>query len=570
MAASLLLAVDEDQDRLTDLETQLVRRYGSDYRVECLADPAEALHLLTDLADDGDEVALVLVRDAPSQTTAADLFDHVRQLHPHAKRALLVPSGAWSDQASAEAIRTSLALGRIDYYVPSPEGLIDEVFHDAVSSFLLEWARDRSFVPQTVHIVGETWTGRAYELRKVFEQCSVPHSFCLADSERGRELLVGAGNDLKLPAMVLPDGRILADPSNAEIAEAAGAPPGLGDHSFDVGIIGAGPAGLSAAVYAASEGLSVLVIDEGGIGGQARSSSLIRNYLGFAKGVSGSRLAEQAYDQASVFGASFVLMHRAVALTRTGNRLTVSLADGRDVTAGVVVLATGAAYRRLNVPSLEALHGAGVFYGGALSEAPALSGKDAFLAGGGNSAGQAALHLSRFARRVTVVVRSSSLEEGMSHYLVKAIEAAPNVDVRVGTEVVGGGGQGHLEHLILRRRTTKEDETVAADALFVMIGAHPHSDWLPANIAKDPRGFLLTGSDIPEGVSWSLERRPLTLETSMPGVLAAGDVRYGSVKRVASAVGEGAIAIQLLHGLLADELLEGGSPTDRAAEPSRA
>ncbi len=569
MAASFLLAVDEDQDGRADLEAQLVRRYGLDYRVECLADPAEALRLLTKLADDGEEVALLLVRNAPSLTTASDLFDHVRQLHPHAKRALLVPSGAWSDQSSAEAIRTSLALGRIDYYIPSPEQLVDEVFHEAVSSFLLEWAHDRSFVPQCVHIIGETWTGRAYELRKVFEQCSVPHSFCLADSDRGRELLVGAGGDLRLPAMVLPDGRILADPSNAEIAEAAGAPPGLEGHAFDVVIIGAGPAGLSAAVYGASEGLSVLVIDEGGIGGQARSSSLIRNYLGFAKGVSGSRLAEQAYDQASAFGASFVLMHRAVALTRSGNELTVSLADGRDITAGVVILATGAAYRRLNVPSLDALHGAGVFYGGALSEAPALSGKDAFLAGGGNSAGQAALHMARFARRVTLVVRSSSLEKGMSHYLVRAIEAAPNVDVRVDTEVVGGGGEGHLQHLELRSRITDEDETVAADALFVMIGAHPHSDWLPVDIAKDAHGFLLTGSDIPDGAGWSLKRRPLALETSMPGVLAAGDVRHGSVKRVASAVGDGAIAVQLLHSLLEDELLQGRQPTGRAADVSR-
>ncbi len=563
MAASFLLAVDEDQDGRADLEAQLVRRYGLDYRVECLADPAEALRLLTKLADDDEEVALLLVRNAPSRTTASDLFDHVRQLHPHAKRALLVPSGAWSDQTSAEAIRTSLALGRIDYYIPSPERLVDEVFHEAVSSFLLEWAHDRGLVPQTVHIVGETWTGRAYELRQVFEQCSVPHSFCLADSERGRELLVGAGSDLRLPAMVLPDGRILADPSNSEIAEAAGAPPGLEGHSFDVVIIGAGPAGLSAAVYGASEGLSVLVVDEGGIGGQARSSSLIRNYLGFAKGVSGSRLAEQAYDQASAFGASFVLMHRAVALTRSGNRLTVSLADGRNITAGVVILAAGAAYRRLNVPSLEALHGAGVFYGGALSEARALSGKDAFLAGGGNSAGQAALHLARFARNVTLVVRSSSIEEGMSHYLVRAIEAAPNVDVRVGTEVVGGGGDGHLRQLILRRRTTDEDETVAADALFVMIGANPHTDWLPVDIAKDAHGFLLTGSDIPEGAGWSLKRPPLALETSMPGVIAAGDIRHGSVKRVASAVGEGAIAVQLLHSLLADELLQGRQRTEQ-------
>jgi thioredoxin reductase (NADPH) len=309
--------------------------------------------------------------------------------------------------------------------------------------------------------------------------------------------------------------------------------------------VGAGPAGLSAAVYCASEGLRVLVVDEGGIGGQARSSSLIRNYLGFPKGVSGSRLAEQAYEQASVFGARFVFMDRAIALARSDDRLTVSLSDGRRVTAGAVILATGATYRRLGIPSLEALAGAGVFYGGSASETPALSGKDAYVAGGGNSAGQAALHLARYARRVILVVRARSLEAGMSHYLVRAVEATPNMEVRTGTEVVGGGGEGHLRQLVLRESATGEQDTVAADALFVMIGARPHTDWLPPAIARDTRGFLLTGDELPDGSDWPLERRPYSLETSMPGVLAAGDVRCASVKRVASAVGEGAIAAPL-------------------------
>ena len=232
------------------------------------------------------------------------------------------------------------------------------------------------------------------------------------------------------PSWCFPMAVSSNDPSNAEIARVAGAPPGSRRRAFDVVIVGSGPSGLSAAVYGASEGLSILVTDEGGIGGQARSSSLIRNYLGFATGVSGSQLAEQAYEQASAFGADFVLMHRAIALTRSEHQLMVSLADGRSITAGAVILATGATYRRLHVPSLEALHGAGVFYGGALSEAPALNGKDAFIAGGGNSAGQVALHLARYARRVTLVVRASSLEAGMSHYLVRAIEAAPNIEVR--------------------------------------------------------------------------------------------------------------------------------------------
>jgi len=441
----------------------------------------------------------------------------------------------------------------------------DEVFHEAVSDFLLEWARERLLIPQTVHIVGEAWSGRAYELRDVFAGCAAPHSFCLADSVEGRELVAKAGPDAKLPLMILPDGRVLSDPSNAEIAEAAGAPAGLEEKTFDLVIVGAGPAGLSAAVYGASEGLSVLVVDGGGIGGQARSSSLIRNYLGFGRGISGSRLADEAHQQASSFGARFLFMHRVTALGRSGDSFNVSLSDGRCVEAGAVILATGASYRRLGIASLETLTGAGVFYGGPTSEAPGLTGKDVYVVGGGNSAGQAALHLARYARRVTLVARAQSLEAGMSHYLVRAVEAAPNIEVRTGIAVVGGGGEGHLQQLVLRETATGEDATVAADALFVLIGADPQTEWLPTEIARDEYGFLLTGDDITDD-NWPLERRPLSLETSMPGVLAAGDVRHGSVKRVAAAVGEGSIAVQLVERLFADGQLS----APPAAEPAAA
>ena len=288
---------------------------------------------------------------------------------------------------------------------------------------------------------------------------------------------------------------------------------------------------------------------------RARSSSLIRNYLGFAKGVSGSRLAEQAYEQAMIFGASFVFMHKAIGLNHAGDGLELSLFPERRVCAQAVILATGASYRRLGVPSLEALNGAGVFYGGPVSETPALGGKDAYIVGGGNSAGQAALHLARYARRVTLVVRAPTLEAGMSQYLVRGLEATPNVAVRTGTTVVGGGGEGRLQQLVLLERATGEENTVAADALFVLIGARPHTDWLPGEIARDAHGFVLTGEDLPNDHDWPPERRPFSLETSMPGVLAAGDVRHASVKRVASAVGEGAIAVQLVHSLFADERL---------------
>jgi len=549
----VLLAVDDDPSALRDVERELHDRYGRRYRVCCTRSPDQALELLARLADGGEEVALVLVAQSLSPTTGGELLERVRQLHPHAKRGLLVPLGAWEAQPAAEAILDSMALGRIDHYVSRPAAATDEVFHQAVSNFLLEWATDRCIVPHTIHIVGEAWLGRAYELRETFEGCAVPHVFSLADSDVGRELVAKAGPEAKLPLMVLPGGRVMSDPSNAELAQAAGAPVDLEEHAFDIVIVGAGPAGLSAAVYGASEGLSTLVVDEAGIGGQVRSSSRIRNYLGFPKGVSGSRLAEQAYEQASVFGASFLFMHRVTALGRSGDGLELALSDDRRVSARAVILATGATYRRLGVPSLEALNGAGVFYGGPASEAHALSGREAYVVGGGNSAGQAALHLARYARRVTLVVRAQSLDAGMSHYLVREVEAAPNVDVRTGTAVVDGGGEGRLQTLVLRQSSTGDEEKMAADGLFVMIGAHPHTDWLPQEIASDRRGFLFTGEEARNGDDWPLERPPLSLETSMAGVFAAGDVRHGAVKRVASAVGEGSIAIQLVQSLLTDE-----------------
>ena len=552
MPLPVVLAVDEDRDALAVVEAQLIQRYAHDYRVMCVGDPVVALQKLTELAHAGEDVALALAGMPRPAIVPGGLLERARELHPHAKRALLVPPDVWVDKSSADAVRASIAFGRVDYYVVRPAGSPDEVFHQAISSFLLEWATERRTVPHTVHIVGEAWSGRAYELRAVFARCAAPHAFCLADSDEGRGFLAKAGPHAKLPLMILPGGRVLSDPSNAEIAEAAGAPRDFGEGTYDVVIVGAGPAGLSSAVYGGAEGLRVLVVDEGGIGGQARSSSLIRNYLGFPKGVSGSRLAEQAYEQASVFGASFVFMHRTTALARSGRLLTVSLAGGRRVTARTVILATGAAYRRLGVPALEALNGAGVFYGGPVTEAPAVSGKEAYVAGGGNSAGQAVLHRARYARRVVLLVRAQSLEAGMSDYLVRGIRATPNVDVRTGAAVVGGGGNGRLQQLVLRESRTGEDKTVAADALFVLIGADPHTDWLPPRIARNASGFLLTGEEFRDGRDWNLRRRPYSLETSMPGVLAAGDVRHSSIKRVASAVGEGSIAIRLVQALLAD------------------
>ena len=552
MPGPVLLAVDEDAGALRDVERELCDRYARHYRVICMRSPHEALASLEELAAAGEQVALVLAAQWLSGMTGSELLDRARHLHPHAKRGLLIAWGGWGDRATGEAIFDSIAHGRIDHYLLRPAASPDELFHQAISSLLLEWAEAWRASPHTIRVVGESWSGRAFELRDVLGRCAVPHSFCLADSESGRALVAQAGEGAKLPIVVLPDGKVLTDPSNAEIASAVGSPVHPKRTDFDLVIVGAGPAGLSAAVYGASEGFSTLVVDEGGLGGQATSSALIRNYLGFPRGVSGRRLAQQAYEQAWVFGANFAFMQRATGLRREQHGLFVTLSDGGGVRARAVLLATGASYRRLGVPALEELNGAGVFYGGPASEAPAMAGQDVYVLGGANSAGQAALFLARYARRVTLLVRAESLGAGMSHYLVRQVEAAPRLEVRLRTEIVGGGGDGWLERLVLRDCADGSEETVDADGLFLMIGARPHTDWLPPEIDRDARGFVLTGADLRDDHAWPLDRDPFPLETSMPGVLAAGDARHGSVKRVASAVGEGSAAIQLLHRLLQD------------------
>jgi thioredoxin reductase (NADPH) len=556
MPDPIVLAVEEDSAALADVERELRDRYARSYRIVCTCSPRQAVQELTQLADAGEQVALVLAAQWLSGTTGGELLEQVGQLHPHAKRGLLVAWRAWADAPTAEAIFDSMALGRIDYYLLRPARPSDELFHHAVSGFLLDWAKDRRIASHTIHVVGESWTGRAYELRDILHRCAIPHSFCLADSTRGRELLAKAGRGAKLPLIGLPDGKILSNPTDLEIAEATGTSIDPEHDEFEVAVVGAGPAGLSAAVYGASEGLRTVVIDQGGIGGQATSSTLIRNYLGFPRGVSGRTLAEQAYEQAWIFRARFAFMQEVIGLQRESDRLVLSLADNRRVSARVVVLATGVTYRRLGVPALESLSGAGVFYGGSASEAAAMAGKDAYVVGGANSAGQAALHLARYARRVTLVVRAQSIGAGMSHYLCQEVSATPNIEVRTETTVVGGGGDGHLEHLVLREGATGREETVSADGLFILIGAHPNTDWLPDEIARDGKGFVYTGEDIPSDFEWPLDRAPMSLETSMPGVFAAGDVRLGSVKRVASAVGEGSVAIQLVHNLVEPEPLQ--------------
>ena len=566
MPGPVLVAVDEDADLLGAVEAELLDRYARDYTVICESSAEGALATLYKLEADGAEVALVLAGQWLSGMTGAEVLGRVHNVHPHAKRGLLISWGGWGDPATGEAIFDAMAHGRIDYYVLRPSGSPDEVFHQAVSSFLLEWSQAQRVAPHTIHVVGESWSGRAYELRDVLERCAIPHAFCLADSPKGQGLLEKLDGEHKLPLIILPTGAVLSDPSDSELAAAAGAGVDPQHGEYDVVIVGAGPAGLSAAVYGASEGFDTLVVDEGGIGGQATSSSLIRNYLGFPRGVSGGRLAEQAYEQAWVLGAKFALMQSVVGLERRDGLIRVRLSEHGEVGARAVIFATGASYRRIGVPELEELNGAGVFYGGPASEAHGLAGLEVYVVGGANSAGQAALHLARFARQVTLVVRAQSLGAGMSHYLTRQVESAQNVEVRLGTEVVGGGddGEGWLRHLALRDASGQE-ERVRAEGLFLMIGARPRTEWLPPEVARDSRGYLLTGPDLGDDSGWPLDRSPYLLETSMPGLFAAGDARHGAIKRVASAVGEGSIAIQLVHRLVAENRLHPASA--QAAAP---
>jgi thioredoxin reductase (NADPH) len=551
----VLLAVDDDPKDLDKIQRELRKRYGADYHVACQTSAEAALKRLEDLKSAGEEVAVLLADQWMPGMTGTELLTRAHQLYPSAKRALLYE---WGNRTTREPILQAMALGQIDYYVPKPERSPDEEFHRSIAQFLDEWARDQRPTAMAVRIVGERWSPRSHELRDILSRSVIPHVFYVVDSEEGQGLLARWNmTSARLPVVIVFDRLPLVDPSNAEITDAFEmiSPFGVNTlpdvRNFDLVIVGAGPAGLAAAVYGASEGLRTVVVERETFGGQAGTSSLIRNYLGFSRGISGSELAWQAYQQAWLFGATFRLARQATGLRRDGDELVVTLSDGTEVAGRAVILATGVSYRRLDVPSLEALVGKGVFYGAAASEAQAMEGREVYVVGGANSAGQAAMHLSRYASRVTMLVRGDSLTRSMSDYLIQEIEAAQNVDVRCHTQVIDGGGEGRLEHLVLENSASGLTETVRAAALFVLIGAAPHTGWLPEEIQRDKRGFVVTGQDLlrdghpPQG--WSLGRPPLHLETSMPGVFAAGDVRYGSVKRVASAVGSGANAIQSVH-----------------------
>jgi thioredoxin reductase (NADPH) len=541
----VFLVVDDDKSTVDALVSDLERRFAADYRVVGESSPPAALERLGALRGEGEQVALIISRESMQAMSGSELLARSRSTHPDAKRILLIDYG---DPQMLECIAQGMAAGNVDHYLTKPWRSRERLLYPVVGQALAAWTRSRSPGFELIRIVGDRWHPRSYALRDAMERNNIPSGFYDRDSPEGAELLGQLEEVPDHPVVFLADGRILTDYTPADVAEAAGARVHPKHEDYDLVVVGAGPAGLSAAVYGASEGLSTLVLERLAMGGQAGTSSRIRNFLGFPAGISGDELAERAFQQAWMFGAEFVFINGAAALAAQGEQLAVTLADGDEVTARAVVLATGVTYRQLDAPGVADLIGAGVFYGSAVSEAPGLRGQDIFIVGAGNSAGQAAIYFAKSARSVTLLARGDTLAKGMSDYLIKEIESTARVHVRLHTEVAAAGGDHRLSALVLRDRRTGQEEAVRAAALFVMIGATPHTDWLPDSIARDRHGFILTGRELPGGDAPGGTRPlPLPLETSLPGVFAAGDVRTGSVKRVASAVGEGAVAISQVH-----------------------
>ena len=546
----VILVVDDDMVGLTITEQELRKRYGRDYRVLGRQSASAALDELRRLKAAGQAVALVLADQNMPEMAGKDFLGEARAIHPVAKRVMLV---SWGDRSAPEAILTGCAVGQIEYFVNKPwHTAPDEHFHREISGFLYEWSRLQRPVYEAVRVVGEPWAARSHELRDLLGRNGVSFGFYDAATPEGREVLSDAGLDEapRLPVAVVFGGRVLVDPSNRDVAEALGVRSRPSSDECDLLIVGAGPAGLAAAVYGSSEGLSTVVLEREALGGQAGQSTMIHNYLGFPAGISGSELTSRAYEQAWQFGAEFLFSNEATSLTSEGSGLEVGLSDGSSLRAGSVILAMGISYRRLAIPRLDSFRGSGVFYGSVSSEARSLVDMDVFIVGGGNSAGQAAIHLAKYARHVTLVMRGEGLSSTMSQYLISFLDNADRISLRPHTIVVDGDGDTRLRRLTLERLDSGEKEAVPADALFVMIGADPHTGWLPPEIARDENGFVLTGpSAMGAGsqASWPLERLPFALETSVPGVFAAGDVRADSVKRVASSVGEGAVAVRLVQ-----------------------
>jgi len=548
-ARTVILTVDDDPGVSRAVARDLRRRYGESHRVVRAESGETALEALRELKLRGDQVAVILADYRMPRMNGIEFLEHAMDIHPGARRVLLT---AYADtNAAIDAINVI----DLDHYLLKPWDPPEEKLYPVLDDLLAAWrAADHRPVPVT-KVVGHRWSARSSEVREFLARNQVPYRWYSADEPEGGRLLAAAGQDgRRLPLVVTPGGTPLVEPADTELAGQVGLATTPAEDFYDLVVVGGGPAGLGAAVYGASEGLRTLLVERQATGGQAGQSSRIENYLGFPDGVSGAQLTERARRQAARFGAEILTAREVAGLEVNGAARTVRFTDGSAVAAHSVILATGVSYRQLDAPGLAELTGCGVFYGSALTEAPSCSDQDVYVVGGANSAGQAAMYLARGCRSVTLLVRGESLAASMSYYLIQQIEATPNISVRTRTVVEAAHGTGRLEKLALRDVDSGEDELVDAQWLFVFIGAAPLTDWLDGTVLRDEHGFIPAGPDMtgdgspPPG--WEPVRPPYHLETSVPGVFVAGDARAASAKRVASAVGEGAMAVMLVHRYL--------------------
>ncbi|KAA0925164.1 FAD-dependent oxidoreductase [Rhodococcus cerastii] len=547
----VILSVDDDPGVSRSVARDLRRRYGEQYRIVRAESGAGALDALKELALRGTPVAILLADYRMPQMSGMEFLEQAMDIFPAARRILLT---AYAD---TDAAIDAINVVDLDYYLLKPWDPPEEKLYPVLDAQLEAWcAYDHRAVEDT-KIVGHRWSARSSEIREFLARNQLPYRWYMSDEAEGARLLAAAGvDDGRLPVVITTEGAALIEPSDAELGDRLGLTVSPSEEFYDLVVIGGGPAGLGAALYGASEGLRTTLIERTATGGQAGQSSRIENYLGFPDGVSGAQLAERARRQALKFGAEVVTTQDVVGLEANGAARTVRFADGRSISAQTIILSTGVAYRRLDAPGIDDFTGRGVFYGSAMTEAARCAEQDVYIVGGANSAGQAAVYLSRGAKSVTILIRATSLEASMSYYLIKQIEENPKISVRPCTEVVGVAGDGHLESITLHNRATEETTTVDAQYLFLFIGAAPRTEWLDGVLVRDDHGFVVTGPDLvvdgrgPAG--WTPARLPHHLETSVPGVFAAGDVRSDSAKRVASAVGEGAMAVMLVHRYLAN------------------
>lgn len=551
MAKPNILVVEDNEDLLKQIQRDLERKYGERYRVITASSGKDALNSLHQLKEGKGSIAVILADQKLPDMPGVELLAEARALFKDAKVALLTTF------ADTEATIKAVNEFHIDDYVVKPCHPPEQNLYPVVNDLTADW--EARAAVEGLRVIGSRFSPEAHQIRDFLVRNCVPFEWLDIERDEEARRLLG-GSELKtsrLPVVVFPDGTQLAQPTNAEIAQKIGLRVRPEGEFYDLVIVGGGPSGLAAAVYGASEGLRTVMVERHAPGGQAGLSSLIENYLGFPAGVSGADLARRAVAQARKFEVEIVTPQTVTGLRAENSSPIVTLSDGTELRSHVVLLATGVQWRRLEVPGIDKLVGAGVYYGGTVAEAFFCRNEDVYIVGGANSAGQAALYFARYARNVTMLVRGESLDEGMSRYLIDQIEATKNIKVRLRTTVIEVHGEDRLEAITIFDAARNEKETVPTNALFIFIGALPHTEWLQPIVERDEHGFILTGPDLPRAngnghfpKGWVLDRDPFWLESSQPGVFVAGDVRHGSVKRVAAGVGEGATAVQFIHQYL--------------------